>query len=126
MSERSLDRNGRWRSVTVAFRMSPEEAALLDAQVSLSGLTKQQYIADRLLERDVVVVPSSRVHRALRDGMGAVYRELRRLRDGSEIGPELEAVVGILAKEYAGLGEDAAASDVEVEDAAINVMQRRG
>ncbi len=126
MSERSLDRNGRWRSVTVAFRMSPEEAALLDAQVGLSGLTKQQYIADRLLERDVVVVPSSRVHRALRDGMGAVYRELRRLRDGSEIGPELEAVVGILAKEYAGLGEDAAASDVEVEDAAINVMQRRG
>lgn len=125
MSERSLDRNGRWRNVTVAFRMSPEEAALLDAQVSLSGLTKQQYIADRLLERDVVVIPSSRVHRALRDRMEAVYRELRRLRDGSEIGPELEAVVKVLAMEFVGLGEGDVPSNIEAEDRAINAMRRQ-
>lgn len=91
MSEKSRDQHGRWRSITVAFRMSPEEAALLDAQVGLSGLTKQDYIVNRLLDREVVVVPSSRVHRALRESMGAVYRELRRLRSGSDIGPELEA-----------------------------------
>ena len=125
MSERSLDRNGRWRNVTVAFRMSPEEAALLDAQVSLSGLTKQQYIADRLLERDVVVIPSSRVHRALRDRMEAVYRVLRRLRDGSEIGPELEAVVKVLAMEFVGLGEGDVPSNIEAEDRAINAMRRQ-
>lgn len=39
--ERVLDRQGRWRNKVVAFRMSPEEDALLDAKVRLSGLTKQ-------------------------------------------------------------------------------------
>lgn len=124
MSEKSRDQHGRWRSITVAFRMSPEEAALLDVQVGLSGLTKQDYIANRLLDREVVVVPSSRVHRALRESMGAVYRELRRLRSGSDIGPGLEAVIGILAREYVGLDGKGVESDVEVEDRLINAMRR--
>ena len=46
--ERVLDRQGRWRNKVVAFRMSPEEDALLDAKVRLSGLTKQEYIIRRL------------------------------------------------------------------------------
>lgn len=125
MSEKARDGHGRWRNVTVAFRMSPEEAALLDVQVRLSGLTKQEYIVNRLLHRDVVVVPSSRVHRALRDSMGAVYRELRRLRNGSEIGPELEAAIEILAREFAGLSEGSVPSDVEAEDRMINAIRRQ-
>ena len=124
MSEKLRDRHGRWRSVTVAFRMSPEEAALLDVQVGLSGLTKQNYIVSRLLGREVVVVPSSRVHRALRESMGAVYRELRRLRSGSDISPELEAIIGILAQEYVGLGGEGSVSDIETEDGLINAMRR--
>lgn len=124
MSEKSCDQHGRWRSVTVAFRMSPEEAALLDVQVGLSGLTKQNYIVSRLLGREVVVVPSSRVHHALRESMGAVYRELRRLRSGSDISPELEAIIGILAQEYVGLGGEGSVSDIETEDGLINAMRR--
>ena len=46
--ERVLDQQGRWRNKVVAFRMSPEEDALLDAKVRLSGLTKQEYIIDML------------------------------------------------------------------------------
>ena len=41
MSEVNLDQHGRRRSVTVAFRVSPEEAQLIDAQVAMSGMTKQ-------------------------------------------------------------------------------------
>ena len=125
MSEKARDGHRRWRNVTVAFRMSPEEAALLDTQVRLSGLTKQEYIVIRLMNRDVVVVPSSRVHRALRDSMGAVYRELRRLRNEAEVGPELEAVIGILAREFAGLSEGSAPSDIEAEDRVINAIRRQ-
>ena len=91
----------------------------------LSGLTKQEYIVNRLMNRDVVVVPSSRVHRALRDSMGAVYRELRRLRNEAEVGPELEAVIGILAREFAGLSEGSAPSDIEAEDRVINAIRRQ-
>lgn len=44
MSAKSMDKYNRWRSKTVGFRVSPEENAILEAAVSLSGLTKQDYI----------------------------------------------------------------------------------
>ena len=47
--EKSLDYKGRWRNHTVAFRVSDEEAKLLNDLVALSGLTKQDYITRRLL-----------------------------------------------------------------------------
>ena len=55
MSAKNCDRHNRWRSKTIAFRMSPEEDQQLEAFVKISGLTKQDYITTRLLERDVVV-----------------------------------------------------------------------
>ena len=53
--DKNLDYKGRWRNKTVAFRVSEEEAKLIDTQVALSGLTKQDYIIRRLQCRDVVV-----------------------------------------------------------------------
>lgn len=45
MSHKRLDQKGRFRSKTIAFRLSPEEAGQLDDYVRLSGLTKREYIA---------------------------------------------------------------------------------
>lgn len=124
MSRKLLDGHGRHRSVTVAFRVSPEEAALIDAKVAMSGLTKQAYITNRLLEKEVKVIPSSRVHRALREQMKSVYLELRRIRDGSEVSPELEEVLEILTNEFHALDDADALSDVTREDQAINSLSR--
>ena len=124
MSRKSLDRHGRFRSVTVSFRVSPEESALIDAQVALSGMAKQDYILSRLVNREIAVSPSSRMHKALREHMARVYLELRRIRDGDEISPELEAVIKILADEFTQLGENQEASEVEKEDRLINGMGR--
>ena len=55
MSAKNLDKHNRWRNKTVAFRVSPQEDEQLEIFVKLSGLTKQDYITRRLLERDVVV-----------------------------------------------------------------------
>lgn len=104
MSDKNLDVAGRWRSKTVAFRVSPEEAGLIDAQVAMSGLTKQDYITKRLLARDVVVVPSSRVQRALQREAVRIYHELRRIRDAGDIGPELQARIDIFARTFEALG----------------------
>ena len=41
MTAKSMDKNNRWRNKTVGFRVSPEEDALLETAVSLSGLSKQ-------------------------------------------------------------------------------------
>ena len=127
MSNKNLDEAGRWRSKTVAFRVSPEEAGLIDAQVAMSGLTKQDYITKRLLAREVVVVPSSRVQRALQREAVRIYRELRRIRDAGDVGPELQARIDIFARTFEALGaEDPGRSDLEEEDAAIAHMSRGG
>ena len=40
MSAKNLDRHNRWRSKTVAFRVSPEEDVQIETAVRLSGLTQ--------------------------------------------------------------------------------------
>ena len=77
--KKNLDRKGRFRNRTVAFRVSDEELKLLDNLVELSGLTKQDYITKRLLCRDVVVQGNPRVYKALKNQMEMIYQELQRL-----------------------------------------------
>ena len=86
MSAKNLDTHNRWRNKTVAFRVSPEENKQIDAAVRLSGLTKQDYITRRLLDRAVVVQGNPRVYKALRDQLAAVLKELRRIEAGAAWG----------------------------------------
>ena len=72
MSVKNLDNHNRWRSKTIAFRVSPEENEQIEIAVRLSGLTKQDYITRRLLDRAVVVQGNPRVYKALRDQLAAV------------------------------------------------------
>ena len=64
MSRKVMDCCNRWRSRTVSFRMSPEEDALLDSMVRLSGMTKQDYIIARLLKFEITVQGNPRVYKA--------------------------------------------------------------
>ena len=106
MSAKNLDNHNRWRNRQVAFRLSPEEADLLDTYVRLSGLTKQDYITRRLLNRDIVVQGNPRVYKALRDQLAAVLVELRRVRDGDGMGGELLDTINLIAKIMEGMKED--------------------
>ena len=87
--DKNLDYKGRWRNKTVAFRVSEEEAKLIDTQVALSGLTKQDYIIRRLQCRDVVVQGNPRVYKALRNQMADICEELKRVEGCSEVNDEL-------------------------------------
>ena len=71
MSKKNYDNHNRWRNKTVAFRVSAEEDLQLETLVKLTGLTKQDYIIRRLLERDVVVQGNPKVYKALRDQLSA-------------------------------------------------------
>ena len=105
--ERTLDYKGRWRNHTVAFRVSNEEANLLNDLVALSGLTKQDYITRRLLCRDVVVQGNPRVHKALKNQMAAIYEELKRLEALSPDNDELLYTLQVIGITLDGLkGED--------------------
>ena len=106
MSAKNLDNHNRWRNRQVAFRLSPEEADLLDTYVRLSGLTKQDYITRRLLNRDIVVQGNPRVYKALRDQLAAVLGELRRMEAGDGVDDELLATIRLITLTLDGMKED--------------------
>lgn len=108
MAGKRRDERNRWRNKTVAFRVSPEEDALLESFVQLSGLTKQDYNARRLLAREVVVQGNPRVYKALREQLGRVLEELRRIESGAGVDADLLAVIRMIAQILDGMRDSAA------------------
>ncbi len=106
MSAKNLDNHNRWRNKTVAFRVSPEEDEQLEIAVRLSGLTKQDYITRRLLNRDIVVQGNPRVYKALRDQLAAVLGELRRMEARGGVDDELLATIRLITVTLDGMKED--------------------
>lgn len=104
--ERTLDNKGRWRNRAVSFRLSVEEAKHLNDLVELSGLTKQDYIMRRLFNRDVVVQGSSRVYKALKNQMAAIYEELKRLEKVSGDNDELLYTLQVIAITLDGMKDE--------------------
>ena len=106
MSLKNLDRKNRWRNKTVAFRVSPEEDKQLETAVRLSGLTKQDYITRRLLERDVIVQGNPRVYKALRNELANVLTVLQRINAGSEIDSDMLDTIYLITTTMNGLKEE--------------------
>ncbi len=104
--ERVLDYKGRWRNKTVAFRVSEEEAKLLNDLVALSGLTKQEYIMRRLLNMEVMVQGNPRVYKALKNQMERIYEELKRLEECSEENDEMFYTLQVIAITLNGMKGD--------------------
>lgn len=106
MSVKVMDRQGRWRNKTVAFRVSPEEDALIETAVRLSGLTKQDYILRRLQEKEIVVQGNPRVYKALKDELRKVLEELQRIEAGESVNEDLLEVITLLAETMSGMKEE--------------------
>ena len=72
----------------------------------LTGLTKQDYIIRRLLNRDVVVQGNPRVYKALRDQLATVLNELRRIEAGANVSDELLDTINMIAAIMNGMKEE--------------------
>lgn len=81
MSEKRMDAKNRWRNVVVAFRMSPEEAEELNVKVGLSGLSKQDYIIQSLLNHEVRVVGGRKVAKKVQIHLETMLEELQFLEE---------------------------------------------
>lgn len=95
--EKALDKKGRWRNRTVSFRVSEEEGELLDNLVAITGLTKQEYISRKLLNRDMAIRGNSRVYKAIKNQLEGIYQELKRIEEGSEVRDELLYTLQVIA-----------------------------
>ena len=105
MSAKKLDSKGRFRSKTISFRISPEETEQLDVKVKLSGMTKQDYLINRVLQKEIVVQPNPRVYKALKNQLEAVLEELKRINNGSVNDELLETIRLINTTLYGIKGE---------------------
>ena len=105
MSARNLDKHNRFRSITVGFRVSPEEHEHINVAVALSGLSKQEYCYRRCLERDIVVQGNPKVYKALKDQLALVLDELKRIEAGQGINDELLEDINLITRTLQGLNK---------------------
>ena len=106
MSAKNRDEHGRFRNITVGFRVSPEENEQINIAVALSGLPKQEYCYRKCLNRDVVVQGNPRVYKALRNQLAAVLDELKRIEAAGELRDELLENIELIARILDGLKEE--------------------
>lgn len=105
MSARNLDKHNRFRSVTVGFRVSPEEHEHINKAVALSGLSKQEYCYRRCLGRDIIVQGNPKVYKALKDHLAEVLDELKRIEAGRGIDNELLENINLITRTLQGLNQ---------------------
>lgn len=89
MSAKNLDSHNRFRSQTIAFRVSPEEDAQINIAVSLSGMTKQDFIVHKLLDRTINVKANCKVHRSVYDRLTELLECLNKLNTTEDVDDEL-------------------------------------
>ncbi len=108
MSAKNVDRHDRFRSITVGFRVSPEEQEEINRAVALSGLSKQEYCYRRCMHREIVVQGNPRVYKALKTQMAAILEKLESFTAAEEIPDELLQTIQLIAVTMNGMkGADA-------------------
>lgn len=103
MSARNLDKHNRFRSITVGFRVSPEEQIQINKAVAMSGLTKQEYCYRRCICRDIIVQGNPKVYKALKDNLAEVLDELKRIEAGQSVDDELLENINLITRTLQGL-----------------------
>lgn len=106
MSAKNVDRHNRWRSKTIAFRVTPEENEQIDTFVRLTGTTKQDYITQRLMQQDIVVWGNPRVFKALRNQQALVHTEMQRIEKCGDLTTEFIEMLHFMTTILDGLKED--------------------
>ena len=90
MSEKNRDAKNRWRTVTVAFRLSPEENEELTNRVKMCGCrTRQEYIIQSILHQKVVATGNPLMLVSFRQNLQHIEAELERLQKADDMDSEL-------------------------------------
>lgn len=101
MSEKNRDDKNRWRNVTVAFRMSPEENEELTQRVKMCCYrTRQEYIIQSVLHQKIVATGNPLMLVSFRQNLQHIEAELERLQNAGDMDAELltpiRTMLGIL------------------------------
>ena len=97
MTAKSLDIKGRWRNVTIGFRVSPAENERINKLVALSGLPKQQYIRMKLEDETIIVNPNPRMLKGLKNILIEILSELKKADENQLLDQEIVDILKIIA-----------------------------
>jgi hypothetical protein len=90
MSVKNKDEKGRWRNMTIAFRLSPEENEELNRRFRLSGFrTKQEFIIQSILHQKVIAMGNPLMMVQFRKQLLEILQELQRIQSQDEMQEEL-------------------------------------
>lgn len=90
MSKKNKDEKNRWRTETIAFRLSPEERTELGKLYKLCGYqTKQDFILDCLFNQRIVARETPMMITSFRKELRTIISELERLDSADDIDEEL-------------------------------------
>lgn len=104
MSTKNLDKHNRFRSITVGFRVSPEENEQINKFVAISGLSKQEYCYRRCMQQDIVVNSGNpRVYKSLKNNLAEVLEELK---NKKEVTDEMLEIIELITVTLQGLKGD--------------------
>lgn len=104
MSAKNLDKHNRFRSITVGFRVSPEENEQINKFVAISGLSKQEYCYRRCMQQDIIVNSGNpRVFKALRNNLTEVLNELK---NKKEVTDEMLEIIKLITVTLQGFKEE--------------------
>lgn len=115
----------RKRTISKAFRVSREEGERIEPLAKVAGVTQQEYIMDKIGDKEITVVPDIRINRMLRDAMHQVYQELCRLHDCSTMDERLIVKIELLSDLFVDIAGDASRGELEKEDNLIAEMGQR-
>ena len=103
MSAKNLDKQNRFRNITVGFRVSPEENEQLNKVVAISGLSKQEYCYRRCMKQNIVVHGGNpRVFKALRNNLEQVLYELKNKNEVTNEMLEIIRLITVTLQEMKG------------------------
>lgn len=97
MSAKNCDKHNRFRDRTIGFQVSSEEDHQINIVIELSGMTKQDYIVSKLLDRTIYVQGNCKIHRAVYDKLNEVLVELQRIESGETVCDELMSNIELIA-----------------------------
>jgi len=106
MSKKKLDSQGRYRSKTIAFHVSPEEYKTIEELAKLHGVCKREYLVCCATRQVINVTGNPRVFKALRSTMEEILAQIKLIRNASDFSPDLVERLRYVTELYVRLTRD--------------------
>lgn len=98
MTEKKTDKKGRFRNKIVAVRVSEAESEMINRMVRISGISKQDYIINKLTNKDIVVEGSIRTFNGIKTQLAYINEELERIGKINEEHEEMFELLKIITE----------------------------